>query len=72
METLEDLAEMTPAGHDLAQDQWRPSLGEYLRSTRNRAELAVSRHGQIVGLPGGSGNYEFRSSNSAFRTGHAP
>src|SRR5207302_10423708 len=38
------LAETLAAVQQLAQDERRPALGEDLRATRDRAELAVVRH----------------------------
>ena len=49
------LAEMVVARQQLAEDQRRPPLGEYLGSPGNRAELAVSRHCVIV-FPQGDGS----------------
>jgi hypothetical protein len=40
----EELVEVSGAAEELADDERRPALGEELCSSRDRAELAISRH----------------------------
>jgi hypothetical protein len=57
MKALQDLAEVVMARQQLAEDQRRPTLGEYLGRSRHWTELAVSRHGLIVFPHGDRGKY---------------
>jgi hypothetical protein len=57
--TLQDLPEAPAAQVQVADDQWRPALGEDLGATSDGAVLAVRPHGSTVAPPSSAGKYRF-------------
>jgi hypothetical protein len=53
------VAEATFAYEQLAKNEWRPALGEDLRTERNGTELSIGSHHAKVGSPQPRGKFAF-------------
>jgi hypothetical protein len=63
VQPLQDLVEVVMPRYHFPQYERRPSFGENLGRSGNRAELAISIHVAIVAPDRAGDNYEFRSDN---------